>query len=660
MRNRTVDRDSLSRRRGGRFARQAGRWALALGLGLFVARAAAQPLPGEAVPLPPVTGPLPVPGLAQGPAAPELPMPQRADDRDGQKPKASELPMPQRVEPFAPGFVRLPRLDGGPEPLGTTPHPTPAVQAEYARFVQGLKDPDSTLDLILGRTRLLLLNQVPVRIQIADPRIAMGTMLAPTELSLVGKNVGSTVLTIWFVDRDNKETVLTYMVRVFPDPEFKVRLERVYKALEDEVNHAFPDSHIHLQLVGDKLVASGQAKDIAEATQILHILRAHAPPIDTATIPADRVYTGKPPGLGPDGLPPHGTDDWLTAGGPNVINLMKVPGEQQVLLRVTVAEVSRAAARSIGLNFSYFNRHGNFVANTTGNIASGGFAGLGGFNFLSPQLNVVNGAGIGTGFTGFSNIPVALDNGQVRLAINALRNLDYARVLNEPNLVTMNGQTATMLAGGRFPVPVISGGVNTFAGGLQGVQFIPFGVQLTFTPYITDRDRIRLNVLADVSSLAAGVTTVIAGANIPNLTTRNFLTTVELREGQTLAVAGLIQNSLGAAATRVPFFGDLPIIGRLAAFDQVTANEQELVVLVTPELVHPLEPKEVTPLPGSDLFEPTDLEFYLLGRLESHRPCDYRSPIMTDCSRLKQCRQCESMYIMGAPGHTPPPPPPHE
>ena len=83
-------------------------------------------------------------------------------------------------------------------------------------------------------------------------------------------------------------------------------------------------------------------------------------------------------------------------------------------------------------------------------------------------------------------------------------------------------------------------------------------------------------------------------------------------------------------------------------------------MLVTPELVHPLEPKEVTPLPGSDLFEPTDLEFYLLGRLESHRPCDYRSPIMTDCSRLKQCRQCESMYIMGAPGHTPPPPPPHE
>jgi pilus assembly protein CpaC len=241
----------------------------------------------------------------------------------------------------------------------------------------------------------------------------------------------------------------------------------------------------------------------------------------------------------------------------------------------------------------------------------------------------------------------------VRLAINALRNLDYARVLNEPNLVTMNGQTATLQAGGRFPVPIISSGVNVLTG-LQGVQFIPFGVQLTFTPFITDRDRIRLNVLADVSSLAAGVTTTIGGANIPNLITRNFLTTVELREGQTLAVAGLVQNSLGAASTRVPFFGDLPLFGRLAAFDQVTANEQELVVLVTPELVHPLEPKEVTPLPGSDLYEPTDLEFYLLGRLESHRSYDYRSPVMDTMGRMCAYRHCESLYFVGPHGHTDP------
>src|SRR5437763_5101859 len=172
--------------------------------------------------------------------------------------------------------------------------------------------------------------------------------------------------------------------------------------------------------------------------------------------------------------------------------------------------------------------------------------------------------------------------------------------------MTMNGQPATFLAGGEFPVPVVTGYT---AAGLQGVSFVPYGVQLSFTPYITDRDRVRLVMGATVSTRDLAGGTTIAGAQVPSLTTRTFSTTVELREGQTLAVAGLIQNNLGADAHRVPFFGDLPIIGRLAAFDRTSAGEQELVILITPELVHPLECKEVPPLPGSDLFEPGDIEF---------------------------------------------------
>jgi pilus assembly protein CpaC len=334
-----------------------------------------------------------------------------------------------------------------------------------------------------------------------------------------------------------------------------------------------------------------------------------------------------------------------------VINLLKVPGEQQVALRVTVAEVNRAAARSIGLNFSINNKHGDTVfAQLTGNIASGGANSFtNGFNFLSPTFR--SGEALTTG-TGFANLPVSLDNGQVRLAINALRNLDYARALAEPTVTTMNGQTATFQAGGRFPVPVVTGVVGT--GNLQGVQFVPFGVQLTFTPFITDHDRIRLQVAADVSSkdIEAGSTSV-GGASIPNLITRNFQTVVELREGQTLAVAGLIQNTLGGDAERVPFFGDLPVVGHLAGFDRVSANEQELVVLITPELVHPLEHGEVPPLPGSDLFEPSDVEFYLLDRIESRRPVDYRSPVRTDLERMREYRRCEQLYMSGAPGYTP-------
>ena len=212
----------------------------------------------------------------------------------------------------------------------------------------------------------------------------------------------------------------------------------------------------------------------------------------------------------------------------------------------------------------------------------------------------------------------------------------------------MNGKPATFLAGGEFPVPVVTGYR------LPGCRrtFIPYGVQLSFTPYITDRDRVRLVISAVISTRDLGsVTTNIGGAAITSLTSRNFQTTVELREGQTLAVAGLIQNNLGADAHRVPLFGDLPIIGNLFGFNRITAGEQELVVLVTPELVHPMDPKEVPPLPGADLFEPTDLEFYVLGRIESHRGVDYRSPVRTDWQRIHQYRQVEQMYISGPTGH---------
>jgi pilus assembly protein CpaC len=150
----------------------------------------------------------------------------------------------------------------------------------------------------------------------------------------------------------------------------------------------------------------------------------------------------------------------------------------------------------------------------------------------------------------------------------------------------------------------------------------------------------------------------VGTSTVPGLNTRNFQTTVELREGQTLAVAGLIQNNLGVNSTRVPFFGDLPWIGRLAAFDNTTSGEQELVVLVTPELVHPLEHKEVPPLPGSDIFEPGDCEFYLQGRLESRRNYDYRSQVRTDLHRQLMYTKCENTYIYGPHGHTEPPPAP--
>lgn len=598
--------------------------------------------------------PTPAPASKAVPKDPKGLWPAGYRQPDPKDPKAPQpLPLPAPVDD--PG--RLKRL--GPNMLGGTPVPTEKDLEDYRQFIEGVIDPRNTLDLITGRARLILLKQPPTRTQIADPNIATIRVLEPRgdQMTIIGARVGTTVLNLWFPDPMNKdkEKVLSYLVRVFPDPEQKDRLEAIYKVLEGEINKSFPNSRVRLALVGDKLMVSGQAHDVYEATQILRILRANAPGQGGQQQPpqpptASPGPTGQPfDPLRPGDTP--GLESFQTAGGPSVINNLRVPGEQQIMLRVVVAEVNRAAARSIGLDFSIVNNRGTTVfAQLTGGITTAAGVGAGG----------ATGGGAGAGLV---NLPVNLDNGQIPIAINALRTLNYARSLAEPNLTTMNGQTATFLAGGQFPVPVIGGlgglgGLNQGAiGGLQGVQFVPFGVQLSFSPVITDRDRIRLTLTATVSTRDNAAATNIGGANVPGLNTRTFSTTIELREGQTMAVAGLIQNNTGASASRVPFFGDIPYLGRLASVQQTSAGEQELVVLVSPELVHPLEPHELTPLPGADVFEPGDLEFYLAGRLESRRSYDYRSSVRTDIHRMLRYRRCEDLYIVGPSGHVEPPEP---
>jgi pilus assembly protein CpaC len=216
-------------------------------------------------------------------------------------------------------------------------------------------------------------------------------------------------------------------------------------------------------------------------------------------------------------------------------------------------------------------------------------------------------------------------------------------------LTTLNGKPANFQAGGSFPIPnsiVLPGGAA------QSVTYQNFGVSLQFVPYITDRDRIRLQLNASVSTPSTA-TTQVSGAQVPSqITQRQFNTTVELREGQTLTVAGLIQNNFSGTSNRVPFFGDLPIIGRAGGLDSLTSGEQELVVLVTPMLVHPLDMCKTPPLPGNDIFEPGDVEFYLLGHLEGRRSEDYRASVRTDFCRQKRWCDCDDRFIIGPCGTT--------
>ena len=594
--------------------------------------------------------------LAQNPGSPEVMRPGTPTLSGTQSAGAGPLgvlppseparPFQGPASPFDATQFRLPTL-GLPPGLGT-PEPTPEIQRQYGQFVEREIAPENTIQVVIGRAKVIVLREKPRRIYIPDENVAGFQVVTDQEFAVVGKKMGRTVLDLWFPDpRDpndqRKDRTLSYMVVVLPDPERAAldvleerrrleaqvkAFEQALKVLEREIKVAFPDSAVVLSLVGEQVVVRGEAKDVVEAAQILRIVAEHTPTRRRSRVDSRSVNVAFIPGLGDEQAAVNAIRE-LLEGNANLVNLLRVPGEQQVMLMVTVAEVNRTAARTIGIDFSIVNGKFALAQITGGLITPGAAAGAAAL------------AGVG------GNLPVAIDNGNVLMAIQALRTLNFARSLAEPNLTTLNGRPANFQAGGSFPIPT---SVVTPGGAAQSVSYQNFGVSLQFVPYITDRNRIRLQLNASVSTPSTS-TTEVSGAQVPSqITQRQFNTTVELREGQTLTVAGLIQNNFSGASKRIPFFGDLPIIGRAGGNDNLTSGEQELVVLVTPILVHPLERCKTPPLPGNDVFEPGDIEFYLLGHLEGRRTEDFRTSVRTDFCRQKRWCDCDDLYIIGPHG----------
>ena len=419
-------------------------------------------------------------------------------------------------------------------------------------------------------------------------------------------------------------------------PDKEAYKEPDHKVLERQINEAFPDSFVQLSKIGDQTLVRGQAKDFIEANQILKLIASFIPEDDVAEQGNSQTnqLINNPNGLqaGFDSL--AGTVNSFSTRNrtSKVINLLSVPGSQQVMLRVTVAEVNRSAARSIGLNFLVRNGEDNLFRSAFGPAGDGD-------SFFGDSL---------TGGT----IQALIDSSDVGLAIDALRDMSLAKTLSEPNLTTIHGQRAEFRAGGRFPVPVISGLNNA---GTQGVQFVPFGVSLDFTPFILERDRIRLVMQAEVSSLNDEIGSSIGGEGgtpVTGLDSREFSTTVELKPGQTLAVAGLIQDTLTSSGRRIPGIEDIPLIGRAAASDTISSSETELVILVTPEFVNPISNNQRPPLPGHQVFEPNDYEFFVNGLLESQFSENFRSAARTDVYRRQAYYACERRIIAGDSGYS--------
>ncbi|MFT5527296.1 MAG: pilus assembly protein CpaC, partial [Pirellulaceae bacterium] len=224
----------------------------------------------------------------------------------------------------------------------------------------------------------------------------------------------------------------------------------------------------------------------------------------------------------------------------------------------------------------------------------------------------------------------------------------YGKILAEPNLVTLSGQPATFIAGGEFAVPTAVGidGVSAATTSFRG-----FGTQLSFTPTVMDKDKVRLLVAPSFSSINS--TNAVGG--IPGLNIRAVTTTVDLREGQWLAIAGLIQDEQGGERKRIPFLGDIPIVGAAFGDQSTTRDETELIILVSPELVHPLEPEKAPLLlPGMRVTESTNRDFFLGQKIEGQPDVHYRSTVWTaqknQMRASRNAHQRKSYYICGPQG----------
>lgn len=467
-------------------------------------------------------------------------------------------------------------------------------------FLQSVSGSDAIIEVYVGRSRVITLdseiaNQDGVGvIASGDPTVIDFDVLPnPRLIRVVGKRVGVTDLT--FVMADGKH--ITYDVHVVFD----------LPLIETRMRSIFPDVSFRLYQLREHVVIEGQARSPSQVSEVMETLQAYL-----ASLQVEHQVKNVGPSDDEFPIPRQGPSGDGSGGGeddpgiafdrgerpqtessfylPKVINLLRVPGPQQVMLKVTIAELDRSALRRLATDLT--------VASTSG--------------FLSS---------IQAGGSG--NIVGVFSDGDFSFLMDALRQNSVTTILAEPNLVTMTGHTSRFQSGGEFPVPVQQGNNNS---GIT-VTYKPFGVQLAFTPIIEDDGTIRLTVEPEVSDIDPNlsVSLVPGGDPVPGVRTRNASTTVQLREGETLAIAGLLNDTSRARTSRVPLLGDIPYLGAFFTNDVAESREEELLIVVTPHLVSPVDGEHPACLPGQEVQEPTDWEFYLLNRIEGRTGVSHRA-----------------------------------
>jgi pilus assembly protein CpaC len=403
-----------------------------------------------------------------------------------------------------------------------------------------------TLHVLVGRSLVISSPARIKRISVADPTIVDAVAVSPNQILINGKAPGAVSLVLWDETGQSQE--------------FDINVDIDIRGLTDQFREAFPGQPVRVEVQKDVVVLSGPVGSKEVADKMLEMAKAASPKTVSLLL-----------------VPPP-----------------VAPGE--VLLQVKFAEVDRSALTTLGANLLLPG------GKTLGAVGTQQFGPptLNGGLLPTPGSGIVTTLANGTttatssGFTLSNLLNIFLYNPQLNLAatVEALQQRNLLEILAEPNLLTESGKEASFVSGGEFPFPVVQGGG---AGTVPTVtiQFREFGVRLYFTPILTSEGNIHLKVRPEVSSLDYSNALTFSGYTIPALSTRRVESEMELRDGQSFAIAGLVDNRVTEIADKIPGLGDIPILGKFFQSRSLQKSRNELLVLVTPRIVKPLQSAQV-------------------------------------------------------------------
>lgn len=482
-----------------------------------------------------------------------------------------------------------------------------AAYAQAAGFQTLPTGASIDMSMPLFKSRVVVVDLPTSRVAVGNPDVADIVVIGPTQMYVLAKDIGTTNVLFW--GRDNRLIG-------------SINLEVVHDldGLKTKLHQLMPGEPIEVYSAQRSIILKGRASNVLAMNAAVRVAEGYLAQVQTAkkTQEFEQGSASK-------------REDKSVG---SVINLIEVSGSQQVMLEVKVAEISRTELKRLNAQFNAISKGSDGAFGGVNGGASFPDAVLfrpitinGQEQLIEARFSAVPGEPPwGPAIDEFAPNPLTIVNQGLfgtfvnqnflfNLAIDAAKEKGLAKVLAEPTLTTLTGQEAEFLSGGEFPIPVSNGQGGT------DIEFKKFGVALKFLPVVLSDGRINLKInvsvseLVDTGSLVLQVQGASRGTFVPSLRERSASGTVELGDGQSMGLAGLLDDNLKELVTKFPGLGSIPILGALFRSSQYQKGQTELVILVTPHLARPVAPGSVT-LPTDKFVEPSDADFYLWGRIE--------------------------------------------